>query len=631
MAKITEYPAAAPLDGTEQTVIDQHGTTFSVTETARKNWIQGLFNSIYVGLANLASSSGSSLVGFIQSRTGAVPTTVQGKLQQLVSVVDWMTSAQYSDGQTGTPALNVASAFSLAAQNAPAQTDFLGNGPTTIVSAQTARIFVPAGKWTLGSLVNTGGRNIVWVLDAGAFITDYANLNGKIERGGQRVSGITNGLYDYGSTFSVITGSQGEVGAQIMGYSSASQLGTFNSRDSVSFYGSNTGLPAVVSITAANYTATTIVPTTPLTANQMALLRVGMIIDTAHSPTKYSGFITGWDTVGGTFITVSGWYLSPGPGTPATPTSVGTPGASVGPNTKIWGINYNVTLTPTSAATASSGFELGTINNQAAPASPGTTPICWGYDSVNLGTFKCDAAFIARNSWFYGFYSRGQDTGFRYDSGNGIGLMYAAGTGSVVKATDSLGNTTVDITNAAAQPAIELGNQNVANTPFVDLHSSGNVIDYDFRLIASGGTGVAGNGNLTLIGNTLALSCNSQLADNKKFLLGSTTPTLLMQVNAPTIASGFGTNPSIVHNNGTASFQINVGTGGTASSGVITFPAAGNGWMVMVSYNGASNNMNTYAVMTSTTQVTLTNQTSSTGVAVAWPASTILNCIAMAL
>jgi hypothetical protein len=91
------------------------------------------------------------------------------------------------------------------------------------------------------------------------------------------------------------------------------------------------------------------------------------------------------------------------------------------------------------------------------------------------------------------------------------------------------------------------------------------------------------------------------------------------------IASGFGTGASI-NSNGTWSAQVNVGTGGTASSGVLTFPVTGaTGWICNVRYNGSSAGMDTYASTTSTASVTLTNQTSSTGGAVAWPAGTILN------
>ena len=53
---------------------------------------------------------------------------------------------------------------------------------------------------------------------------------------------------------------------------------------------------------------------------------------------------------------------------------------------------------------------------------------------------------------------------------------------------------------------------------------------------------------------------------------------VIFSTTAPTIASGFGTSPTITASS-TAAFKIVVGTGG-ASSGVITFPAAKNGWVV---------------------------------------------------
>jgi hypothetical protein len=97
---------------------------------------------------------------------------------------------------------------------------------------------------------------------------------------------------------------------------------------------------------------------------------------------------------------------------------------------------------------------------------------------------------------------------------------------------------------------------------------------------------------------------------------------------APTIASGFGTTPSIPNNNGTAAFTVNVGTGGAASSGVITMPAAAVGWACHVTPNGAPQAAAvTYSAPTSTTSITLTNYTATTGVALAWTASTVLQVL----
>lgn len=60
------------------------------------------------------------------------------------------------------------------------------------------------------------------------------------------------------------------------------------------------------------------------------------------------------------------------------------------------------------------------------------------------------------------------------------------------------------------------------------------------------------------------------------------TPLLLISPTAPTVSSGFGTSPSIVNSNGSAVFEVNVGTGGVATSGVIGLPTATNGWGCLV-------------------------------------------------
>jgi len=101
---------------------------------------------------------------------------------------------------------------------------------------------------------------------------------------------------------------------------------------------------------------------------------------------------------------------------------------------------------------------------------------------------------------------------------------------------------------------------------------------------------------------------------------------------APTISSGFGTGPSVA---GTAaSFRVNVGTGGTATAGVIGMPTAATGWNCTVANLTAlaANVANARTVQTAsaTTTVTVQNQTISTGAALVWTASDILSlaCIA---
>jgi hypothetical protein len=51
---------------------------------------------------------------------------------------------------------------------------------------------------------------------------------------------------------------------------------------------------------------------------------------------------------------------------------------------------------------------------------------------------------------------------------------------------------------------IELGRRdNVASTPAIDFHSSGNTVDYDVRLVATGGSSTLGRGNLKIDGNLI--------------------------------------------------------------------------------------------------------------------------------
>lgn len=52
----------------------------------------------------------------------------------------------------------------------------------------------------------------------------------------------------------------------------------------------------------------------------------------------------------------------------------------------------------------------------------------------------------------------------------------------------------------AGVTAIELGDTTQANTPYIDFRSSGNAVDYDARLIASGGDATLGGGALSFVG-----------------------------------------------------------------------------------------------------------------------------------
>jgi phage-related tail fiber protein len=104
------------------------------------------------------------------------------------------------------------------------------------------------------------------------------------------------------------------------------------------------------------------------------------------------------------------------------------------------------------------------------------------------------------------------------------------------------------------------------------------------------------------------------------------TPYSTESATAPVIASGFGATPSVVASNGTAVFTINVGTGGTASSGVLTMPADVTGWACTVQPNGAPQAAAAmYSAPTSATSITITNYTATTALALAWPSGFVVS------
>jgi hypothetical protein len=120
---------------------------------------------------------------------------------------------------------------------------------------------------------------------------------------------------------------------------------------------------------------------------------------------------------------------------------------------------------------------------------------------------------------------------------------------------------------------------------------------------------------------TLTLS----LGGNVNLLAGTG---LAISQTAPTISSGFGTSPSIVAANGTLAFEINVGTGGSASSGVIGLPTSTTGWSVNCNDVTTAGNF-TRETANSTTTATVTNYSTGSTTA-AWTASDKLNCTATA-
>lgn len=380
-----------------------------------------------------------------------------------------------------------------------------------IQRANGVLVYVPEGTYSLGSLVDTGGREIIWVLERTATVLNVSNINGKILRPGQRISGIPFGTDDNATGFAVRLYPDNydhNIGAEILSVLNEADLAVYTDRDAVSLFADILGPAPTLTLTNATYTSTTVVPATAISSNNIKKLRVGMIIDTAHSPTKYSGFVTGWASNGAS-ITVEGWYLANGTGQGAS-TPPGTATAYVNPITKIWAHNANVLLDGSSHATAATGFELGIVDNKSASsAAVGGSHYTWGFDAVNLGLGKVQAFFIARGSGF---------VGLRVD--NADNALYYRGTGNVLQSIR--GNESSVIIRSDG--TMELGRQDTAATWYMDIHTSGNnesVNDYDARIQVTGGNTTDGSANVTFFATNTDTQTLRPRADNSYALGGA--------------------------------------------------------------------------------------------------------------
>ena len=90
-----------------------------------------------------------------------------------------------------------------------------------------------------------------------------------------------------------------------------------------------------------------------------------------------------------------------------------------------------------------------------------------------------------------------------------------ATTGEVIAALNNDGQVTIG-KGATTNGRIDIGNRSraIAGTPFIDFNSSVNAIDFDVRLIASGGSGTDGQGTLTAYAASIVTAGNLTINNN---------------------------------------------------------------------------------------------------------------------
>lgn len=175
--------------------------------------------------------------------------------------------------------------------------------------------------------------------------------------------------------------------------------------------------------------------------------------------------------------------------------------------------------------------------------------------------------------------------------------------------------------------------------------NNGGAAVYPFTVTSAGGLATAGN-NFLVSGNNLTLATGGQMAStnfaadsggiysfvnranmtspsdgNMVFRNAATTIGSQVKVDAlPTIASGFGTSPSVTAGSTPFAGSINVGTGGTATTGVINFNGTAFPSAPFCTVGPRLTNVPTRPTTITTTQLTLTTST-------AWTASDIVTWV----
>ena len=125
----------------------------------------------------------------------------------------------------------------------------------------------------------------------------------------------------------------------------------------------------------------------------------------------------------------------------------------------------------------------------------------------------------------------------------GTGTTTSTGTGSVVLNTSPtiagapiFTGTSIQFTGSNA--GFEVGGLGSTNSPYFDFHSGATTVDYDSRIIASGGTGTAGQGILSYLSGshvfTGIVTLNTALAVTSGGTGATTSAQALINLNAET-------------------------------------------------------------------------------------------------
>lgn len=186
---------------------------------------------------------------------------------------------------------------------------------------------------------------------------------------------------------------------------------------------------------------------------------------------------------------------------------------------------------PTAIAAPASGFIMMTGDPQIIsftyPNLPANTAGVRVFYRAYAGPSVTDGVIdMARPKLEIGSYATGwcEDTvSIREDVASKAPLASPVFTGDVLRINSP---STMIGAGIAGNSGVELGSWQGASTPFIDFHSGATPVDYDARILASGGNGVSGNGTLTV--TAAVVDFNADLGVRR----GAQSAAILIRANA---------------------------------------------------------------------------------------------------
>ena len=388
-----------------------------------------------VSAATLAASSGSSLVGHISTGTGSVAQTVQTKLRENMSVKDF---GAVGDGATDdTTAVNSA-----------------------IAAITKGRVIFPPGDYiiTIASLVFSN-KSISFDLSSGATINgtsvDLDDKSVAAEYRNVTPGGTGYNFHSIRASDNITSSNPGKVDA-------VSIVHNFGGSATA---GGRHALESTAVLTAAT-------SATNPDRHYVGVVGVGIanVSDGGALPGTPLGAVFGMNAVGRLVASATGFN-------------------------NVCGIEVNVGMQTGATANYRSGIQ---ITGEAGNVEQGAIHDAMLALSNQSGTqWKTGILFGAMNG-YHPVESAGTliETTGSATVVSGIDLSSYAFSSNAIKTPGFTVSPTGSLTLNALNAGIDVGGTGGTNTPFIDFHSSANAIDFDSRIVASGGSASNGTGAL---------------------------------------------------------------------------------------------------------------------------------------